>query len=55
MRETLLGRFIDIDETIPDGVIKMNSETWKTIKPIAYRNSVAVKITNELTNESPRT
>ncbi len=52
-KETLLGKIVQLNESVPDGFIRMNRQTWEEIKVVAFRNSVT-NIT-EVSTDSPRT
>lgn len=45
-RDTLFGRTIILDNEMETEGIVMHPDTWRRIKPIAYRNAVPVEITN---------
>jgi hypothetical protein len=45
--ETMYGRNLQLNDLMPEGVIRMNPKTWEAIRPIHRRNEVATEITKE--------
>jgi len=44
MIETFYGRQLQLNDLIPEGVIRMHPKTWEAISPIYRRNAVVVTV-----------